>query len=111
MWDLKDICKNHRVIHSRFHQQPPRDFSKMRFHKFTRANTTQDVSEFIANKETNRLSVALNFGQSGKGRSNPRWYDTKKLPHTTCRKLLLDPQYKIGDQNKIAESLNHSLLE
>ena len=42
--------------------------------------------------------MALNFGQSGKGRNNPRRYNPKKLPHTTCQKLLLDPQYKIGDQ-------------
>ena len=52
--------------------------------------------------------MALKFGQSGKGRSNPRQYGTKKLPPTICRKLLLGPQYKLGDQSvkagKIASS-------
>ena len=35
------------------------------------------------------------FGQSGKGRNNPRQYSTKKLPPTICRELLLGPSVRI----------------
>ena len=48
--------------------------------------------------KTNRPLVALRFGQSGKGRSNPGQYCTKKLPPTICRKLLLGLQYELEDQ-------------
>ena len=43
--------------------------------------------------------------QSGKGRSNPRQYGTKKLPPTICRKLLLGSQYELGDQTERQEKI------
>ena len=42
--------------------------------------------------------MTLNFGQSGKYRSNTRQYGTKKLSLTICRKLLVGLLYELGDQ-------------
>ena len=40
------------------------------------------------------------FGQSGKGRRNPRQYSTKKLPLLFVENYYWDPQYEFGDQTE-----------
>ena len=69
--------------------------------------------KIISNKETNRPRGTLDFDQSGKGRSNPRQYGTKKQPPTICRKLQLSLQYEVGEQTvkagKIASKMVSSL--
>ena len=52
---------------------------------------------FLSKKQTKHV-WALKFGQSRKSSSNPRQYGTKKLLTTICGKLLLGPQYELGDQ-------------
>ena len=55
-------------------------------------------SKFISNKETNRPCAALYLARVEKGEVIPDYTAPKRLPPTICRKLLLGPQYELGDQ-------------
>ena len=51
------------------------------------------------------------FGQSGKGRSNPRQYGPKKLPPTICWELLLGPSvWTRGPTVKVRKKASRRVL-
>ena len=58
------------------------------------------LQKFISKKKIKPTMCGTWFGQSGKGISNPRQYDTKKLPPLFVENYYLDPQYEFGNQTE-----------